>query len=416
MVELEQVIVSDERNALVLNSIPEPAVILDVKGEIFIANQVWLASPFRHLLDDTGWAGQIEFRQGMVRVLTRQLEVYIQEVRLGLNGSDLTYVARMTPILINETHIAGALLIFYNITTQKRLEQSLRNSAETFRLIAEHSHDMIKITAPSGHIEYASPSLKTFLGNDNADSNVFDFIYPDDLNQLKAVYEDILRTKESFTLEFRKRDRNGNWMWLEAVCSPVISEEGTVQNIIIVSREINERKQYEYELEHMAYHDFLTGLYNRRKVRLILEDVLVESSESGQSFAVFIMDLDKFKLINDTYGHDIGDLVLKKFASHLLACKKEEDIAGRLSGDEFVVIMKDAAEQEVYDFILRLQHELSEPCIVPGSDLHIRIKTSVGYALFPEDGSTVSELLKQADIALYRMKENITAKSGCWRA
>lgn len=398
---------------LVLNSLIEPAVIINNQGIIITVNDAWLDSPihrgdrlevysgysFWNLYEKDG-----ELRDGTVQVLTAEKARFSQKINHDSQGGSHIFIIRATPLKVDPTDILGALIVFFDITDQKRLEKIFKSGAEQYRLIAEHSKDMIKVTNVYGKIEYASPSHEHILGyNDEID--IFENIHPDDLSSIEKGYRNILHTKESCELELRKKHNRGDWVWLGAVFSPVLSDDGNVQNIIVVSRDISERKQSEYELERMAYYDFLTGLYNRRKMRMMMEEALEEASGSGEKFAIIIMDLDKFKQINDNHGHDIGDIVLKEFSNRLLQNKGETGIVGRLSGDEFVVLMKLAnGKSDIQHFIQRLHDALLEPCDIHHLDGKIQIKSSVGYSIYPDHGDTVRMLFKKADIALYKEK------------
>lgn len=317
----------------VLYSLFEPAMIINKEGIIVATNDPWMNSPIHcgERLDVyTGlsymnlYDGDVELRVGTAQVLAAEKTHFSQSIVHESPHGSRIFTIRTTPLKIDQSEVVGALIMYFDMTDQKNMEQ-----------IAEHSKDMIKVTTVCGNIEYASPSHEFILGY-NDETDIFEYIHPDDLPRIEHVYRELMQTKESFELELRKKNNQGDWVWLGAAFSPVLSDDGMVQNIIVVSRDISERKQSEYELERMAYYDFLTGLYNRRKMRMLMEEELDEASCNGEKFAILIMDLDKFKQINDTHGHDIGDIVLKEFSRRLLQNKGETGIVGRLSGDEFV--------------------------------------------------------------------------------
>src|SRR5690606_33425725 len=248
---------------------------------------------------------------------------------------ETTYTLQVLPIKEQSRHIIGVLLLYKNNSTLAK-----REDIEFFQLIAEYSKDMIKVTDEAGNVEYASPSHEIFLGYID-ESNIFEYTHPDDLENLKSLYNELINNKKSCQIEFRKKSKYMEWVWVEAVCTPIQDKTGNVVKILIISRDISERKRMQFDLEFMAYHDHLTGLYNRRKMRMTMDECLSEGISSKNRFAVIIMDLDKFKSINDTYGHDVGDLVLKEFSRRLLDTKRKDDIVGRLSGDEFSVVMRE---------------------------------------------------------------------------
>ncbi|GGG25666.1 diguanylate cyclase domain-containing protein [Paenibacillus abyssi] len=404
----------NDLNGLLIHSLLEPAVIINKQGTICSENQAWLELRTRNDANVRGvssdqfldlYKDQDKFTVGIVSVLTGGLPAFHYDAVHPSKEGDQFFTIRVTPIKNEHSNIEGALIVYCNITAQKKLEQTLRNGAEQYRLIAEHSQDTIKVTDIHGKIEYASPSHKKIFDYMDETTDIFEFIHPDDVEKFKSIYQDILQTKESQMLEFRKKYSDGVWGWLEASCSPVMSEEGTVQNIIVVSRDISDRKKYERELEYMAFHDFLTGLYNRRKIRMFMEEALLEASQAGQRVGFIIMDLDKFKTINDTYGHDVGDLMLKEFSRRLLHCRREGDAVGRLSGDEFAIVLKDLkGDEDVNYYIRQFMCSLTEPCFLPDTEYNIQVCSSAGYAIYPDHGDTVVKLVKHADIQLYKEK------------
>ncbi|NRF96066.1 diguanylate cyclase [Paenibacillus frigoriresistens] len=316
---------------------------------------------------------------------------------------------RVTPITAKENGeiiIDGAVILYFNITNQIKLEQSLRRSEEQYRLIAENSRDTIKIIDLEGNIDYASPSHKYIFGHDASEylgRVVFDSIYPDDLSKFKNAIGEVLKNKEPVVVELRKQHKEGHWIWLEASCSPIINLDGEVRSIVLVTRDVNDRKEYEKKLEYMAYHDFLTGLYNRRKFKQMIEILLEQAIRKNRKLAFIMMDLDHFKWINDNLGHDAGDIVLQEFSKRLMDCIRDGDIIGRLIGDEFAILMNDIrGEREIYELIDRITVSVEKPFAIHSDSC--KISTSIGVSIFPEHGRTSSQLMKCADVALYKVK------------
>jgi|GEM_PF-1506343 len=394
---------------------PEAAIVIDTQGIIVYVNRRWIDTPI-HLgerLDDylglVYWdlnLGNDKLVQGINQVLQASMESFKCELLHYADGKSQIYSVRVTPIKDDKLKASGALLVYSNITELIGIECSFKSSAEQYRLIAEHSHDMIKVTDINGKIEYTSPSHKQLYGSTYEHIDIFETIHPDDNDTIKDAYAEMSKTKKTYVLELRRKNKCGEWAWLETVCSPILSDEGELLSVVIISRDISDRKRYEQELEYMAYYDYLTGLYNRRRLAIGIEEVLGNCINASSRMAVLVMDLNKFKNINDTYGHDVGDLVLKEFAKRLLDCKRESDIVGRMSGDEFALIMsKVDGELAVKQFIHEFQSFISKPYLIPNTSIKLEIRSSVGYSLFPEHGDSVRELMKHADIALYEEKE-----------
>lgn len=172
-----------------------------------------------------------------------------------------------------------------------------------------------------------------------------------------------------------------------------------------IVRDITERKQAEWQMNHMAHHDELTGLPNRRLFEQQLVKAISDQQQDGQSAAVLFLDIDRFKLVNDSQGHDVGDLLLRSVADRLSEAVKHAGIVARLGGDEFSVLLTGGVTREEAQAIAaRINRELDIPFSLRGKDVHIT--ASIGIALFPEDGDSLVSLMKNADTAMYSAKEN----------
>jgi diguanylate cyclase (GGDEF)-like protein len=168
--------------------------------------------------------------------------------------------------------------------------------------------------------------------------------------------------------------------------------------------QINEREQAEQQLKHLALHDPLTGLPNRLLFQDRLQQAIALSNRTSHKFAVFFMDLDNFKIINDTMGHEAGDELLRKVASRLSTIERETDTVARLGGDEFAfIISKTITVQDGVNFAHRLNTLLKKPIMIHGNNIHMG--SSVGVTIYPDDASNSAELLRNADIAMYQAKD-----------
>jgi diguanylate cyclase (GGDEF)-like protein/PAS domain S-box-containing protein len=195
-------------------------------------------------------------------------------------------------------------------------------------------------------------------------------------------------------------DRTGD---LELVVTPLIDARGATAGRVLVFRDVSERKELERNLRQLAYTDALTGLPNRTLFHDRLKQGLAAASRRGTPLAVLFLDLDRFKVINDSLGHDVGDRVLMSVARRLATCLREEDTLARLGGDEFAVLMPDISgvrgSSSVAD---KLLSALSAPHMINGHEL--TVGASIGIALFPQNGSDVQSLLRSADAAMYSAK------------
>lgn len=312
-------------------------------------------------------------------------------------------------VLVFVIRMAGATM-----ARKEQADSSLRESEERFRSLVQHSSDTILVIGAERTISYASPATVRLLGMrpDEVIGQVsMDFVHPDDQQRVEIqLGELLLQQGTTDPIQFRMRHTSGGWRYVEAVVtdmrlSPAI--EGYVANL----RDITERKEAEDLLAHQALHDPLTGLPNRTLILDRAEQMLARSRRNHHEVAALFVDLDNFKDINDTLGHEVGDLILQAVADRFSHVLRDNDTVGRLGGDEFVVLAEGVSLAAGPELVAeRLNDVLREPFRVQGYEgAPLRISASIGIA----SGSRPSaqELLREADIALYRAK---AAGKNCW--
>lgn len=213
-----------------------------------------------------------------------------------------------------------------------------------------------------------------------------------------------LKATDSWQGEISNRRKNGEYYieWLSI--NAVRDTDGNVINYVSLFTDISERKAAEDHLHNLAHYDALTGLPNRILLADRLQQAIVAARREKSLMALMFIDLDKFKPVNDTHGHNIGDLLLKEVSRRILACLRESDSAARVGGDEFVVLLHNVEEQaDAVAVGEKIRHALNEPFMI--SDKHLEISSSIGVAVYPEHGNDEKELLKHADIAMYYAKD-----------
>ena len=235
-----------------------------------------------------------------------------------------------------------------SLIEKKQLKQKT-TSNEIHRIIAENIIDMVLIIDRNGAIHYVSPSFKTVLNYDLPlleMSNLFEKIQQDDQDRVRnEILSYCGRTiKRALKSEFRLRHEEGYYIDVEAnivsITDPSFSKNDN-DLILVVMRDISERKEVEKAIYRLAFHDSLTNLPNRRSFMNQLRSEVMDRKLSKSKLSVFFIDLDNFKQINDQWGHDAGDLVLKEAAKRIQSVIRSTDIAARFGGDEFVVMLKD---------------------------------------------------------------------------
>jgi diguanylate cyclase (GGDEF)-like protein len=202
----------------------------------------------------------------------------------------------------------------------------------------------------------------------------------------------------------RNYRKDGSLIWNDLTVSPVLDETGKVAHFVWVINDVTEREQHEELLEYQANHDALTGLPNRNLLADRITQVLANAQRYNLPVAVLFIDLDNFKIVNDSLGHALGDRMLIIQADRLLKCIRASDTVARYGGDEFVVVVSNLEKGEDAAIVAhKVQEMLSRPFTIDGHEFGITC--SIGISLFPKDGQDVDSLLKNADAAMYRAKE-----------
>ena len=204
--------------------------------------------------------------------------------------------------------------------------------------------------------------------------------------------------------EIWNRRKNGEvypeWLSISTVKNP----EGRITNYVAIFSDITERKASEDHVRHLAHHDALTNLPNRMLLMERLSHALAHAHRQGQKVAVMFLDLDRFKNINDTLGHMVGDQLLKSVAERLSACVREDDTVARLGGDEFVIVLEDVSSiQDVIGVTQKLINAMERSVMLDRQEMYIT--TSIGVSVYPDDGDSADILIRHADTAMYRAKE-----------
>lgn len=289
---------------------------------------------------------------------------------------------------------------------RKRQEEKLRLWGRAI----ESSVNAILITdaeAPGNPLIYTNPAFERITGyrQEEALGRNCNFLQNGDRDQ-PAIEElrQALREQREGRAVLRNYRKDGRMFWNELLIAPVRDESGKVTHFVGIQNDVTERKNYENQLEHQANYDALTELPNRNLSQDRLGQALSYARRHGRDLAVMFIDLDHFKNINDSLGHNIGDLLLKLVSARLAGCVREGDTVARQGGDEFAVILSEiAAEEDATVVARKILKVIAEPFTIEGHELHVT--GSIGIALHPKDGEDSQTLLKNADAALYRAKD-----------
>ena len=229
--------------------------------------------------------------------------------------------------------------------------------------------------------------------------------HPEDANRMKKALRRIFEERTSIEEEFRLRCKNGDYRWFRGSGHAVWDERGIPVRVAGSITDINTYKENELRLLYLADHDALTGLPNRRLFLHHLARSIERAAGAEGTFAVLFIDLDRFKRINDVFGHDAGNTVLREAAGRIGSSVREHDTVARLGGDEFTVLLEGVeTTSSICAAADRIRAELKRPFPIAESEVYV--SASIGIALFPRDGTSAEELLKRSDVAMYQAKKN----------
>ncbi|MFF1810961.1 putative bifunctional diguanylate cyclase/phosphodiesterase [Streptomyces sp. NPDC058251] len=323
-----------------------------------------------------------------------------------LNGRNVDRVVLITAgLVVLALVVRQGIMLLDNIT----LTQELAQKENHFRSLVQGSSDVIMIAAPNGILRYVSPAAAGVYGRDADElvgSELASLIHPEDLG---CVVHEVRRflaaspiEEPTTRIECRFRSGDGGWLNVE---STVNRHHG---GLIFNSRDVTERVRLQAQLQHNAEHDPLTDLPNRALFTRRVQQALSGRRSTDRGTAVLFIDLDGFKAVNDTIGHQAGDELLVQAARRLQDSVRQGDTAARLGGDEFAALIvgdggrdRAAREQQILELADRLRVKLSHPYAIDGNDVRVAASIGVGFA---EPGLGAGELLRNADLAMYRAK------------
>ena len=321
---------------------------------------------------------------------------------LNVNG---VYVwAKASPLFDRNGELMGAIETLRDMTAHKKAEEDLRQSELKYRLVFENTPLGILHFDSQGCITAYNESLAQILGAHEKDVLIgFNLLELPQDNLVRAIKLALYCQKSSFQGEFYSAISDKT-IPIEALVAPMMSKDGYPLGGVAIVSDITERNRYEETIRHMAYHDALTGLPNRLLIQDRISIALPQAKRQNQMLALIYLDLDNFKMINDTLGHMAGDLLLKEVSKRLKSLVRQGDTIARMGGDEFMFLfpgIKDTRDAGIIaEKILR---SFSQPFIVEGQEIHVT--ASIGISVFPNDGLDGESLIKNADSALYRAKE-----------
>lgn len=292
------------------------------------------------------------------------------------------------------------------ISRERRARRELQESEARYRTVFENTPAGISLSDLDGYIIVANAAYQKMLGYTEEEMRKLrfqDFTHPDDLQaDLDAFQSCLDGERDSYEMVKRYIRKGGDTVWAKITVTMFRDPAGKPLYVIAMLEDITERKRSEDSAHHQALHDQLTGLPNRTLLHDRLNQALLATDRSGRALALLLMDLDRFKDVNDTFGHQYGDLLLRQLGARLKASLRDSDTIARLGGDEFAVLLPGTDENGAMVSATKLVEILDKPFVVEGQPLDI--DASVGIALAPSHGDDATTLLQRADVAMYLAK------------
>lgn len=349
--------------------------------------------------------------------LTRQLrdlEVFSREVvndgfgeaRIAVKGKD-----EVTSLAHSVNHMLDVLNQQHH-----RLQLENKNRDELllrYRLLIESVHAISwEVALPDFRFTFVSPQAVRFFGHTLSEWYYRNFttlnMHAEDSGRVRRIRNEAVSTGSDYSCEYRFRNKSGDYFWVAEIGSVILDEEKKVTGLRGIMIDITQRKRDEEEIQRLAFYDALIGLPNRRRLVSYLQELIDTADYDAMNGAVIFIDLDNFKILNDTFGHEVGDGFLKLVAKRLINSVRKNDLVGRLGGDEFVVVLQNENDNSdnfriaVERIANKILKAMEQPYMVAAHE-HFSA-ASLGIYFFDPEVDTVTEMLQRADMAMYQTK------------
>jgi len=372
---------------------PSPVMLVDDSGQILYCN------PSGQILCREKQMTELSFKEQEYQKLTWNILKDIKPVLEKTGSVDVPLGEEYYRVHSSHTDSPGLMFLFWKKITQERHYEDLLYLTES---IIERTIEGILITDKKGTIEQVNPAFTRITGYSAAEA----------IGANPRILKSNQQDREFYENMWARIRRNGYWegeIWnrkKSGIAIPVWQSISVVKNkYVSIFHDISDIKYTEAKLEHQAYHDILTGLPNRQLFLDRLQQAIASSKRNNSKTAVILLDIDNFKKINDSLGHDLGDKYLQVLGERLRISCREEDTIARLGGDEFAMINLYLNDQnDVLEILERIQETISHPLSLGTQELVP--SASIGVTFFPEDGETAHALLQNADLAMYKAKRS----------
>ena len=337
--------------------------------------------------------------------------LWIEETQREARGGRLLDVSMtVAPILGANDKVDGTIVTIADISPRKQAEAALRQSEAQLRLAMEAAQLAVWYWEGDTDEFSCSDGLNVLFGRPREAPRtgyreLQDLLHPDDRELFRAALRRAIRQGSDFQVDYRVVHPDLAVHWISNRGQVHRGPDGRAQRVIGVAMDITDRKVAEQRIAHMAHHDALTGLPNRVLLRDRIQQAIAQAHRASALIAVLFIDLDRFKTINDSLGHQLGDRLLQSVASRILVCVREGDTVSRVGGDEFVIVIPGIESSSDASVVAsKILEVLGNAFHLHGNDLHV--SASIGISLYPGDGSDAETLMRNADTAMYHAKDS----------
>ncbi len=403
-----------------LDQLASPALLVDLDGTVLDANEQVLGLGVERdaLRGRALWAPTLWDSDDPTLTLAPLIEAGA-EGRAGQRTIDIGGAAprpgrvSLTPVLDDGRAVAVLLVELRGLTDSRETDeliaattQALAAAEDIFRAVAEHTSDLVCLHDPTGTFTYVSPSVRRLLDVDPASlsgTHPVDLAHADTRDALVQAIQDAgRRGSEPTRFRHRLRHRNGSFRWFETAITPILAPDGSVRQLQSSNRDITEQRETEQSLIKQAFHDELTGLPNKALLIDRMSHALAVSARTSQPIGVLFIDLDGFKTINDTLGHQVGDTALLKVSERLTAIVRPGDTLARIGGDKFVMLCASTdGARGATAVARRILDAFAQPFVLEGREIQIGASIGIATSTGAEDPT---QIIENADTAMYEAK------------
>lgn len=351
---------------------------------------------------------EIQERTEVLTELARSGEVSYENRWVRKDGTDIWSRVNSVATTIPE-YGPVVILVRHDLTGEQLARFATREAELKFSQVFEESPIGICLVTPEGIFEKANRNFETLTGYSSeelANMSFSDITFPEDLEESRTIFGELFAGSRSVaSVEKRYVRKDGEVIWIELTAAMMVDGEGKPHRALAMADDVSERRHMSQQLQHMADHDPLTGLLNRRRFEEDLRALIQLDRQRG--VAVMVIDLDNFKFVNDSFGHSVGDSLIVRTAELLSSRLRSEDTLARQGGDEFVLVLRDIGPEDAQAMGQELVELIGREVRAEGAEHAFRVTASIGVAVAVEGQEIPYEtLLSQADIAMYEAKES----------